>query len=366
MQMTVSAQTTSVDSAGQNTGAIRLWLYLICFLIFIMVIIGGVTRLTDSGLSITEWKPLLGAIPPLSEASWLQEFEKYRQIPEYQLQNKGMSLAEFQFIYWWEWGHRFFGRLIGLVYLLPFVWFAWRKAIPKPLYPKLMVLFALGGLQGFVGWWMVFSGLSERVDVSQYRLATHATLAFFIFAATFWIARGLRGPASAGRYQNVSSDIFLVSRLLLVLLFLQLFAGGLVAGLDAGLTYNTWPLMDGSFVPSGLLSDAPGGWLNLFENIQTVQFTHRMLAYLLLALAVFHLFQIGLRDAGIAGTTAKIVVLVVSIQAVIGITTLLLAVPLWAGVLHQGFAVVVLAVFVMHSQNMRRTATETAASSMAG
>nr|WP_306266069.1 COX15/CtaA family protein [Pararhizobium sp. IMCC3301] len=360
--MTVSAQTTAIpDAAEHNTGAIRLWLYLICFLIFIMVIIGGVTRLTDSGLSITEWKPLLGAIPPWNEANWLQEFEKYRQIPEYQLQNKGMSLAEFQFIYWWEWGHRFFGRLIGLVYLLPFVWFAWRKAIPKPLYPKLLILFALGGLQGFVGWWMVFSGLSERVDVSQYRLAVHLTLAFFIFAATLWVARGLRGPASTQRYQYVSGGVLLVSQLLLILLFLQLFAGGLVAGLDAGMTYNTWPLMDGSFIPSGLLNDAPGGWLNLFENIQTVQFTHRMVAYLLLALAVFHLFQIGFAKTGIAGTTAKIVVLVVSIQAVIGIAALLLAVPLWAGALHQGFAVIVLAVFVMHSQNMRRAGAETAA-----
>ena len=364
--MTVSAQTTTVPGAAEpQTGAIRLWLYLICFLVFIMVIIGGVTRLTDSGLSITEWKPLLGAIPPLNEASWLQEFEKYRQIPEYQLQNKGMSLAEFRFIYWWEWGHRFFGRLIGLVYLLPFVWFAWRKAIPTPLYPKLLALFALGGLQGFVGWWMVFSGLSERVDVSQYRLAVHLTLAFFIFAATLWVARGLRGPAAAGRYQYVSGGVFLVSRLLLVLLFLQLFAGGLVAGLDAGLTYNTWPLMDGSLIPSGLLNDAPGGWLNLFENIQTVQFNHRMLAYLLLALAVFHLFQIGFGDTGIAGKTAKLVVLAVSIQAVIGIVTLLLAVPLWAGALHQGFAVIVLAVFVLHSQNIRKAGLQAAPAGLA-
>ncbi|MEP4432067.1 MAG: COX15/CtaA family protein, partial [Hyphomicrobiales bacterium] len=330
-----------------------IWLYFISFLVFVMVIIGGVTRLTDSGLSITEWKPLLGAIPPLSEAHWLVEFDKYRQIPEYQLQNKGMSLAEFQFIYWWEWGHRFFGRLIGIAFFVPFVWFAFRRAIPGPLYPKLIILFTLGGLQGFVGWWMVYSGLSIRVDVSQYRLATHLTLAFFIFAATLWVARGLRSPAAQARYQTTSGSVYWVARALLVLLFIQLFAGGLVAGLDAGLTYNTWPLMDGAFVPDGLLTDAPGGLLNAFENIQTVQFNHRIIAYAVLALAVIHLFQIIRQSGGIAVATGSLVVLAILVQAIIGIITLLLVVPLWAGVLHQGFAVVVLAVTVLHVQNLR-------------
>lgn len=336
-----------------NLTGIRIWLYVICFLVFVMVIIGGVTRLTDSGLSITEWKPLLGAIPPLSEAHWLAEFEKYRKIPEYQLQNKGMSLSEFQFIYWWEWGHRFFGRLIGLAFFVPFVWFAVRKAIPKPLYPKLIVLFFLGGLQGFVGWWMVYSGLSVRVDVSQYRLATHLTLAFFIFAATLWVARSLRNPTAEARYQAVDTGIYWTSRVLLILLFIQLFAGGLVAGLDAGLTYNTWPLMEGEFVPSGLLSDAPGGMLNFFENIQTVQFNHRMLAYAILGLALLHLVQVAKNTGGIATATAIIVLLAILMQALIGIVTLLLVVPLWAGVLHQGFAVIVLAVTVLHVQNLR-------------
>lgn len=354
--MTSSALNASFERTDtHDLTAIRLWLYLICFLVFIMVIIGGVTRLTDSGLSITEWKPLLGAIPPLSEAHWLQEFEKYRQIPEYQLQNKGMSLTDFQFIYWWEWGHRFFGRLIGVVYLLPFIWFAVRRAIPKPLYPKLLALFILGGLQGFVGWWMVYSGLSVRVDVSQYRLATHLTLAFFIFAATLWVARGLRGAEASARYQTVSRGTFNISRLLIVLLFLQLFAGGIVAGLDAGLTYNTWPLMDGDLIPAGLLSDAPGGLINLFENITTVQFNHRMIAYAILALAVFHVVQTASREKGIAAATATIVLIALILQALIGIITLLLAVPLWAGVLHQGFAVIVLAVSVLHCQNMRVT-----------
>lgn len=352
--MTSSALNPSFEQSGtRDLAAIRVWLYLICLLVFIMVIIGGVTRLTDSGLSITEWKPLLGAIPPLNEAHWLQEFEKYRQIPEYQLQNKGMSLTEFQFIYWWEWGHRFFGRLIGVVYLVPFIWFAVRRSIPKPLYPKLLALFVLGGLQGFVGWWMVYSGLSVRVDVSQYRLATHLTLAFFIFAATLWVARGLRSPEASARYQLVSSSSLNTSRVLMLLLFLQLFAGGLVAGLDAGLTYNTWPLMDGDFIPTGLLSDAPGGFINLFENITTVQFNHRMLAYVILALAVFHLVQIARIEKGIAAATASIVLLAIIMQALIGIVTLLLVVPLWAGVLHQGFAVIVLAVTVLHCQNMR-------------
>jgi cytochrome c oxidase assembly protein subunit 15 len=353
--MTSPALTAPLQqSRTSDLRAIAAWLYLICFLIFIMVIIGGVTRLTDSGLSITEWKPLLGAIPPLSAEHWLQEFEKYQKIPEYQLQNKGMSLAEFQFIYWWEWGHRFFGRLIGLAYLVPFVWFAVKGKIPKDLYPKLLALFALGGLQGAVGWWMVYSGLSERVDVSQYRLATHLTLAFFIFAATLWVARELRSPEAEARYQAVGSGCFLTSRLLLVLLFLQLFAGGFVAGLDAGLTYNTWPLMDGDFIPAGLLNEAPGGFANLFENITTVQFNHRMLAYAILLLAGFHVLQIARRERGLAVATATIVFLALVMQALIGIVTLLLVVPLWAGVLHQGFAVVVLAVMVLHCQNLRQ------------
>lgn len=353
--MTVVAPThLTKNSSTHNLLGIRIWLYVICLLVFIMVIIGGVTRLTDSGLSITEWKPLLGAIPPLSEAHWLDEFEKYRKIPEYQLQNKGMSLSEFQFIYWWEWGHRFFGRLIGLAFFIPFVWFAARRAIPKPLYPKLIMLFVLGGLQGFVGWWMVYSGLSVRVDVSQYRLATHLTLAFFIFAATLWVARSLRAPAAEARYQTVTNGVYWTSRALLVLLFIQLFAGGLVAGLDAGLTYNTWPLMDGAFVPSGLLTDAPGGVLNAFENIQTVQFNHRIIAYAVLALGLFHVIQIVKAAGGTAVATATMVGLAILIQALIGIVTLLLVVPLWAGVLHQGFAVVVLAVTVLHVQNMRK------------
>lgn len=354
--MTLAATSTTSDQIiSQNLRSIRIWLYLICLLVFIMVIIGGVTRLTDSGLSITEWKPLLGIIPPLSEAQWFVEFEKYRQIPEYQLQNKGMSLPEFQFIYWWEWGHRFFGRLIGLAFFVPFVWFAARKAIPKSLYPSLIALFLLGGLQGVVGWWMVYSGLSERVDVSQYRLATHLTLAFFIFAATLWVARGLRDPGATARYQKVGASEYWTARGLLALLFLQLFAGGLVAGLDAGLTYNTWPLMDGAFIPSGLIADAPGGFLNAFENIQTVQFNHRMIAYALLALAVVHFLHLLRGIEGIARATAGIMVLALLIQAMIGIATLLLVVPLWAGVLHQGFAVVVIAVTIMHVQNLKQT-----------
>ncbi|PCJ90092.1 MAG: heme A synthase [Hyphomicrobiales bacterium] len=337
-----------------DINAIRIWLYIICLLIFVMVIVGGVTRLTDSGLSITEWKPLLGAIPPLNEAQWLMEFEKYQKIPEYQLQNMGMSLEEFSFIYWWEWSHRFLGRFIGLVYFVPFVWFAARRKIPLNLYPRLIILFVLGGLQGVVGWWMVYSGLSVRVDVSQYRLAAHLILAIFIFAATLWVARGLRTPAAQARYQQVGASIIWTGRALLVLLFAQLFAGVFVAGLDAGLTFNTWPLMDGDLIPSGLWSDAPGGLLNSFENIQTVQFNHRVLAYLLLALAVFHLFQIRKSVQGIAGITAMVVVIMILVQALIGITTLLLAVPLWAGALHQGFAVIVVTVMVMHLQNMRK------------
>ena len=218
-----------------------------------MVIVGGATRLTDSGLSITEWQPLLGAIPPFTEAHWLEALEKYRQIPEYQLVNKGMSLEEFKFIYWWEWAHRFLGRIIGLAFFLPFAYFAVTGALNAKTALRCGVLFVLGGLQGALGWYMVASGLVDRVDVSQYRLAAHLTLATVIFGAVLWVAFGLGQPPRAlgGREWIGAADRGLI--------VLQVAAGGFVAGLDAGFGYNTWPLMEGALVPRACLWPSPGG-----------------------------------------------------------------------------------------------------------
>lgn len=324
---------TAETLSHQQTAAlpyVRAWLLGIAALVFCMVIVGGATRLTDSGLSITEWQPLLGAIPPFTEAHWLEAFEKYRQIPEYQLVNKGMSLEAFKFIYWWEWGHRFLGRIIGLAFFLPFAYFAVTGALTMKTALRCGALFILGGLQGALGWYMVASGLVDRVDVSQYRLAAHLTLATMIFAAVLWVSFGLdrsrRAPSAAREW---------VALLIIVLVLLQVAAGGFVAGLDAGFGYNTWPLMEGALVPQGLLAAEPW-WRNMFENALTVQFNHRVLAYVLAVLAAGYAY--------VAQSRSSLVLLAaVGLQVVLGIWTLLWAVPLWLGLAHQGGALVVLA-----------------------
>jgi cytochrome c oxidase assembly protein subunit 15 len=334
----------------RGEGAVRAWLWTIALFVLAMVVVGGATRLTQSGLSITEWKPIHGVIPPLSEAEWMEEFDKYRQIPEYQQINKGMSLAEFQFIFWWEWSHRLLGRLIGVVFLVPFLFFAVRGDISRPMLPKIGLLFVLGGLQGAIGWWMVASGLVERTDVSQYRLAVHLTLACVIFAATVWIAEGLRAARSP---LAESAGIRRGAVVLVYAVLAQIFLGGLVAGLDAGYVYNTWPLMEGQLVPEGLLFQSPW-WINFFENHMTVQFVHRIGAYAVLALAVLHLLH-ARRDALDPSTVrrAGLVVGLVLVQAAIGIATLLAVVPLSLALLHQFAAVIVLAAATVHA---RRTA----------
>ncbi|MFN4142951.1 COX15/CtaA family protein [Aestuariivirga sp.] len=312
---------------------VKAWLYAVAALVFLMVIVGGATRLTDSGLSITEWQPLLGAIPPFTEAHWLEAFEKYRQIPEYQLVNKGMSLAEFKFIYWWEWAHRFLGRLIGLAFFLPFAYFAATGALTVKTALRCGALFVLGGLQGALGWYMVASGLVDRVDVSQYRLAAHLTLATAIFGAILWVAYGLgrsRSAPATGRQW--------MALLLVALVVLQVAAGGFVAGLDAGFGYNTWPLMDGALVPDGLLAVEPW-WRNAFENAMTVQFNHRLLAYVIAVLAAAYAYVVQSR-AGLRLLAA------VLLQVALGIWTLLWAVPLWLGLAHQAGALLVLAAAV--------------------
>jgi heme a synthase len=332
------------DSERRNRLWVRAWLYVVLVTLFALVLVGGATRLTESGLSITEWKPIHGVIPPLSEAEWLEELEKYRQIPQYQQINRGMSLDEFKTIFWWEWAHRLLARGVGFVFALPLLFFWVTGRLESQLKPKLLGILALGGLQGAIGWWMVASGLVERTDVSQYRLATHLTLACIIFVAVMAVARGLAphtgGPARSGTRS--------LAGWLIVAVLAQIYLGGLVAGLNAGLAYNTWPLMDGALVPGGLFIQAPA-WVNLFENPKTVQFVHRLGAYALLGLALWHAVATWRAEAGTTHARRSVLLfLLVCVQAAIGIATLLLVVPIGWALLHQGFALIVLGFATAH------------------
>ncbi len=337
--------------------AVSLWLFLVAALVVVMVAVGGATRLTDSGLSITEWKPLLGAIPPLSAEDWAVAFEKYRQIPEYQLINKGMSLAEFQFIYWWEWAHRFLGRAIGLVYAVPLAIFWWMGAIPHRFKLPLVGVLLLGALQGFVGWYMVSSGLTERVDVSQYRLAMHLALAFVILAALVWLALATRARDPLLNALPASAAARWFARAVLLGVLAQVVLGAFVAGTKAGLTYNTWPLMDGDWIPPGMWSATPW-YINATENLTTIQFNHRLAAYILVALAVV---QAALIPRWLTYPHARVSAVLLAIamiaQMALGIWTLLVvdgAIPIGLGVSHQTFAAILLALAVWHLFNTTR------------
>ncbi len=326
--------------------AIRAWLYFVAILVFAMVIVGGATRLTDSGLSITEWKPLLGAIPPLTEADWLAAFDRYRQIPEYTQINKGMSLGQFQYIYWWEWSHRFLGRFIGIAFAVPALFFWLTGRLEKSLRGKTLLLFVLGGLQGALGWYMVKSGLVNRVDVSQYRLAAHLTLAVTIFAAILWIAYGIGHKTR----RPLSVPFGPATLIIIALIFLQVALGGFVAGLDAGLGYNTWPLMDGAIIPDGLGVMSPW-WKNLFENTLTVQFNHRIVAYVIVAFIFIHAAR-QMTGHCRAGTSALALLVVVLAQLALGIATLLYLVPINMALAHQGGALILLATALWHLHDL--------------
>jgi cytochrome c oxidase assembly protein subunit 15 len=287
--------------------------------------------------------------------AWQDEFAKYKTIPQYVLRNSGMTLAEFKTIYWWEWAHRFMARLVGAVFLLPFLYFLWRGWVRGPLAGRLTVIFGLGALQGAVGWWMVASGLVGRTEVSQYRLATHLTLACLIFAALISTAvtLGRRGDTS----EHVPLRLRVSAQILLVLVFVQIYLGALVAGLRAGLLYNTWPLIDDAFIPDGarLWFETPL-WRNFFENALTVQFDHRMMAYLLWGLAVLHALDVvrTIRD-GAALNGAITLAIAITIQAAIGIVTLLYQVPISYALVHQAAAMIVLAIAVVHATRCRTT-----------
>lgn len=363
----MTATDTVIIEATRQTGriernrkAVRIWLGLVLFTLFCLVLVGGATRLTDSGLSITEWKPIHGVIPPLNAAEWQEEFELYQRIPQYELLNKGMTVDEFKSIFWWEWAHRFLARSIGIIFALPLAFFWLTGRIERRLRWPLAGTLALGGFQGFIGWWMVSSGLTKLVSVSQYRLAVHLTIACLIFAACVWIMRAL-SPHTADRPPTAKSH--LVAGGIAFLVLFQIYLGALVAGLDAGLSYTTWPLMDGALVPGDMFVQQPW-WINLFENPKTVQFVHRCGAYLLWAIVLLHMIVSLSRAPDTTHARRSVLLFVlVSMQAVIGISTLVMQVPLHMALTHQGMALIVLGFAVAHwrafyGEYLRETAIE--------
>ena len=357
----VAAKSGGIDAGPKGARrVVRGWLVLLFALVVIMILVGGLTRLTDSGLSITEWNLVTGTLPPLSEAAWLLEFEKYKSIPEFQLQNSNMTLAEFEIIYWWEWGHRALGRLIGLVWAVGFVWFWARKQIPPGWEGRLLAVGAMGGLQGAIGWWMVSSGLiGARVDVVSWKLATHLGLAFAILGVLAWFVMDLSRSeaqlmtARRGR----EAKLYSMSTGLMHFAFLQIVLGALVAGIDAGRAFPTWPDMNGQFFPADAfyVPDGAGGslpvWMAFIENAGLVQFIHRMAGYLLLAFGIVVWFR-GRKSSHRATRAAfHMVMAMMLVQMTLGIVTVLHLATLHVAITHQ-LGAIVLWVLILRGRHM--------------
>ncbi len=337
---------TSIEQM-RNDRQIAMWLIFCSAVVLGMILLGGVTRLTHSGLSMVEWKPLVGVIPPLSEEAWMAVFEKYKLFPEYQQKNLGMNLGEFKSIFVFEYLHRVLGRLIGIIFFFPFVFFAIKGRIRPGLMPKLIVMFFLGGLQGLLGWYMVKSGLVNDPHVSQYRLTAHLGAAVLIYGYMLWVAFALLQPA-AGQQTKVDARLARWSGALVALIYLMILSGGLVAGTRAGFAYSTWPLMGNSFIPAGLYTSG----LAMFEDITTIQFNHRMFAYLLLVL-VSSFSWLVYKNSNSKNARLGVVLLMLAllVQVILGISTLLLHVPVVVAAAHQGGAIVTFtaALFASHS-----------------
>lgn len=345
-----------VESAPDNPTAtpraVAAWLFACCGMVVSMMLIGAITRLTESGLSMVEWRPLIGVLPPLSDAEWERVFALYRKTSEYRLQNPDMTLGAFKTIFWWEYIHRIWGRLIGIVFAVPLLWFLLRRRIPKGLAPHLVALFLLGGFQGVIGWWMVKSGFVDRDDVSQYRLTVHLGIAFAILGYMLWLAIGLAARPRTGAAP--SAGVRRGAGAVLLIVFMTALSGGLVAGLNAGLIYNEWPLMDGRLLPDGYGALAPW-WRNPFENVAAVQFDHRMMAYLTAA-AVLTLWHQA-RRGGLQPAARRpfgLMAALVFVQIGFGIATLLLAVPLPLAVLHQAGAIALFCAAVWSARTVFR------------
>ena len=348
------AFTAAATREARSERPIALWLIACCAMIFLMVVIGGVTRLTESGLSITEWRPVAGVLPPLDQAQWQAEFEKYRAIPQYRALHAGMTLAEFKRIFFWEYLHRLWGRLIAVVFAVPFAYFLLRGRIPRQLAPRLAGLLILGGLQGALGWYMVASGLSERIEVSQYRLAAHLLLAVIIYIAALWVALDLLAMRAEPMRDRRAGRLRRGLDLVLGLVLLTIAAGAFVAGLRAGYIYNTFPLMAGGIVPAEYGHLAPW-WLNAFENPAAAQFDHRLLAELTwLAAALLWLYGFRLDLAPRRRTALHVLFAVATLQAALGIATLVLVVPLPLAVAHQAGAMLLVTAAVAARHALRR------------
>jgi cytochrome c oxidase assembly protein subunit 15 len=340
--LTASPSVPAQGGSGQTRG-VAAWLLVCCALVFAMVVVGGVTRLTHSGLSITEWQPIVGTLPPLTDAQWNVAFAQYQTTPEYSQVNRGMTLEAFKGIFWWEYFHRLLGRAIGAVFLLPLLYFVARRRIPPGFAPKLFGIFALGALQGAMGWYMVQSGLVDDPRVSHLRLTAHLGLAFVIFAAMFWAALSLLRAQSATGHERVAS-LKRFGFALTALIFVMVLSGGLVAGIHAGFAYNTFPLMDGRMVPQEIMLIDPW-YLNFFNNMATVQFDHRTIAWVLaLTVPVFWWRVRRSPDAPArARSGANLLLALLALQITLGICTLLLVVPLPLAAAHQAGAMLLFA-----------------------
>lgn len=328
----------------QHNKPIFYWLISGCFLIFLMVIIGGITRLTNSGLSMVEWKLIIGTIPPLNETQWLETFEKYKQFPEYQIINTHFNLEEFKSIFFWEYLHRLLGRIIGIVFIIPFIYFLIKRKLQKKLIYQCIILLLMGSLQGFFGWWMVKSGLVKDPDVSHFRLATHLITAFLTAAYTLWVALGLiKGLTNANSHlSSIKNGL----NLLLTVLIIQIIYGAFVAGLNAGFIMNTWPKMGNQWVNDAVFALTPL-WKNFTEGLAGVQFLHRYIAIILIGIVVYLWFRATKHAlSNIQLLSLKILLSIVFFQFLLGVFTLLYAVPVWLGVVHQVGAFLLLAATV--------------------
>jgi cytochrome c oxidase assembly protein subunit 15 len=329
-----------------RTAPVRAWLFLTALLVFAMVMVGGATRLTESGLSITQWKPLTGVVPPLNLAQWQAEFDRYRQIPQYAALNSDMTLDGFKTIFWWEWAHRLLARVVGFVFIVPALAFWATGRLHGRLGARVALAAAFLALEPLVGWWMVSSGLSERTEVAQERLALHLLIAAAVFGALIYTAVGL-----SDRRRARSRAFVAPAHLFAALVFAQIGLGALVAGLRAGLTYNTWPLMDGRLIPSGLFG-LPPALRSLWDDVTTVQFDHRLFAYGVVAFALAQA-ALAARAGGALARRAAVLAAAAMAQATVGIVTLIYVVPLPAALAHQAFAFVLFGLAVAHASATR-------------
>ena len=337
----------TIHSANKT---VATWLLICCGLVYVMVVLGGVTRLTGSGLSMVDWKPVTGILPPIGDAAWLEEFSQYQNSPEFRKVNSHMDVHDFKSIFWLEYLHRLLGRTIGIVFLVPFLVFAWRGYIKKPDAPKYALMFVLGGLQGLLGWYMVKSGLADNPHVSQYRLTAHLVAAILVYSYMFWVAMSLLYPERGEKHAWYGKALALTALILVTVI-----SGGFVAGLKAGKIYNTFPMMGEHWIPPGMSSLQPF-WRNLFDNTTTVQFDHRILAITTFVLIVAFWFRVRKTELPMRAAKAANALLHTSVlQVALGITTLVLAVPVFLGAAHQAIAMLLITVALFLCHSLRRS-----------